>query len=186
MRLVMKTFIRTGSALIVVFLLGRLRDSNRSRYPRRTFVRNMLLGGVSLVGLQSVGGALAYAWPLKTGAFGTPIPVPDSSIPAVGDSPFRHQAGKFFLINTEEGLLALYWKCPHLGCTVPWIEAEDQFHCPCHSSLYNRHGVVVGGPAPRPMDLMAIEFDETGALIVNSGDIRERSGFSPEQATKRP
>lgn len=180
----MKTFTRTGSALIVVFLLGRLRDSNGLRYPRRKFVRNMLLGGASLVGLQSVGGALAYAWPLKTGAFGTQIPVPPSNIPDVGDPPFRHQAGNFFLINNEEGLLALYWKCPHLGCTVPWAEDENQFHCPCHSSLYNRHGEVIGGPAPRPMDLMAIEVDETGALIVNSGDILERSEFRPEQATR--
>lgn len=180
----MTTFIRTGFTLFLVLLLGRLRDSNGSRYPRRRFVRNMLLGGASLVGLQSVGGALAYAWPLKTGAFGTPIPVPESAIPAIGDPPFRHQAGKFYLMNTEEGLLALYWKCPPLGCTVPWVEEEDRFHCPCHSSLYNRHGVVIGGPAPRPMDLMAIEFDETGTMIVNSGDIRERSEFRPEQATK--
>lgn len=180
----MKTFIRAGSALIVVFLLGRLRDSNGSRYPRRRFVRNMLLGGASLVGLQSVGGALAYAWPLRTGAFGTPIPVSPSNIPAVGDPPFRHQAGNFYLINNEDGLLALYWKCPHLGCVVPWAQGENQFHCPCHSSLYNRHGEVIGGPAPRPMDLMAIEVDETGALIVNSGDIHERSEFRPEQATR--
>lgn len=180
----MKTLMGAGFTLLIVFLTGRLRDSTGARYPRRKFVRNMLLGGVSLVGLQSVGGALAYAWPLKTGAFGTRIPVPESSIPAIDAPPFRHQAGKFYLMNTEEGLLALYWKCPHLGCVVPWAESEGQFHCPCHSSLYNRHGVVVGGPAPRPMDLMAIEFDETGALIVNTGDIRERSGFDPKQATQ--
>lgn len=179
----MRTFIRTMYTLCVVFLSGQMRDSYGARYPRRKFVRNMLLGAVGLVGIQSAGGALAYAWPLKTGAFGTRIPVPESSIPAIDAPPFRNQAGKFYLMNTEEGLLALYWKCPHLGCVVPWAEAEDQFHCPCHSSLYNRYGEVTGGPAPRPMDLMAIEFDETGALIVNTGDIRERSGFLPEQAT---
>lgn len=180
----MKTAIRTGLTLLIVFLTGRLRDSNGSRYPRRSFLRNMLVGGATIVGLQATGGALAYAWPLKTGAFGKPVPIAPSAIPAVGAPPYRHQAGKFFLINNEDGLLALYWKCPHLGCTVPWNEQEKRFHCPCHGSIYNRHGVNIDGPAPRPMDLMAIETDETGNLIVNTGEITERSEFRPEQATK--
>ncbi len=181
----MTTFFRAAITVVAVLVLGRLRESSRPGYPRRRFVRNMLLGGASLVGLQTAGGALAYAWPLKTGSFGTPIPVFESSIPAVGDPPLRHQAGKFYLMNTEEGLLALYWKCPHLGCTVPWDEKQGLFECPCHGSIYDRHGVLTKGPAPRPMDLMAIEFDPTGMLIVNTGDIRERSEFRPEQATRR-
>jgi cytochrome b6-f complex iron-sulfur subunit len=92
--------------------------------------------------------------------------------------------GRFLLINNDDGLLALYWKCPHLGCTIPWEPATGRFECPCHGSKYDRHGVLLEGPAPRPMDLMPIEPDLAGNLIVDTGVIHERKTFSPEQATR--
>ncbi len=68
---------------------------------------------------------------------------------------------------------------------MPWEEEEGQFHCPCHGSLYDRHGVVVGGPAPRPLDIMRIEVAE-GGVVVDSGKITQRGGYAPEQAVKLP
>lgn len=180
----MKTIIRSVLAMFLVLLASRMRRGSTSRYPRRMFLRNAVAGGVGLAGLSLTGSALAYAWPLKTSTFGTPVPVLREQVPEVGEPPLRHQAGRFYLINNQEGLLALYWKCPHLGCTVPWNDDEGQFKCPCHSSEYNRYGELVDGPAPRPMDLMAIELDENGNLIVDTGQIRERSSFTPDQATR--
>jgi cytochrome b6-f complex iron-sulfur subunit len=88
-----------------------------------------------------------------------------------------------------EGLLALYWKCVHLGCTVPWKPDEEfqgnagVFHCPCHGSIYLRTGQNVAGPAPRPLDLMEIEL--TGdKVVVNTGKITQRVQYVPEQTTK--
>jgi cytochrome b6-f complex iron-sulfur subunit len=95
--------------------------------------------------------------------------------------------GKFWLVNlTEEqggpGFLALWWKCPHLGCTVPWrenfsfvnpqtgVSSQGWFRCPCHGSTYNHAGVRVFGPAPRSMDRMEITI-EGGRISVNTGSI---------------
>jgi cytochrome b6-f complex iron-sulfur subunit len=95
--------------------------------------------------------------------------------------------GKFWLVNlTEEqggpGFLALYWKCPHLGCTVPWRDnfsfvdpatganKQGWFRCPCHGSTYNDAGVRVFGPAPRSMDHMELTI-EGGNISVNTGSI---------------
>ena len=186
----MKALLRTlfglviSSMLTAVYgLIGRFQHNAPKRYPRRTFVRNTVLGGVGLSLAGMSGGFLAFFWPLKTGAFGTEVVVSASSIPAVGDPPYRDQAGKFFIINNDDGLLALYWKCPHLGCTVPWHDAADNFQCPCHGSVYDRYGVLIAGPAPRPMDLMSVTVDDGGNLMVNTGDITERSGYDPSQAT---
>ncbi|MFQ5924106.1 MAG: ubiquinol-cytochrome c reductase iron-sulfur subunit, partial [Anaerolineales bacterium] len=74
----------------------------------------------------------------------------------------------------DGGILALWQRCTHLGCTVPWRPLEDQFNCPCHSSLFDRVGNVTGGPAPRPMDLFSVTIVD-GKLIVNRGEIIERS-----------
>lgn len=186
----MKMVLRTVFGLMVsaslgaiYTLLGRFQHNQPKQFSRRSFVRNTVLGSVG-VGLATVGGGfLAFFWPLKTGAFGTEILVPGSLVPGVGEAPYRDSSGKFFLINNEDGVLALYWKCPHLGCTVPWVDSENQFVCPCHGSVYDRTGVLTSGPAPRPMDLMTVTPDGNGNLLVNTGDISERSGYDPSQAT---
>jgi Rieske Fe-S protein len=42
--------------------------------------------------------------------------------------------------------------CPHLGCTVPWNEAKQEFICPCHTAVFAMDGAKISGPAPRAMD----------------------------------
>jgi cytochrome b6-f complex iron-sulfur subunit len=79
-------------------------------------------------------------------------------------------------------MLALWQRCTHLGCSVPWREDEGQFHCPCHSSLYNRVGEVLGGPAPRPLDIFPIEIVD-GQLSVDTGKPISRDKYDPSQAT---
>jgi cytochrome b6-f complex iron-sulfur subunit len=190
----MKALFRTllGIALVplvtrLAALLSRLQGGrSMQRVTRRSFLRNTLLGSVSAVSIAMVVGSVRLMWPNKTGAFGSKITVPASAIPAVGASPYVNQAGKFYLINNEDGALALYWKCVHLGCTVPWDEGEGDFHCPCHGSVYDRHGVRIAGPAPRPLDLMELTVDANGNAVVNTGAIKTRSDYDPSQAVKLP
>ncbi|NNC42219.1 MAG: Rieske 2Fe-2S domain-containing protein, partial [Acidimicrobiia bacterium] len=47
------------------------------------------------------------------------------------------------------GFTALWQKCVHLGCRVPWCASSQGFECPCHGSKYNAHGEYFAGPAPR-------------------------------------
>jgi cytochrome b6-f complex iron-sulfur subunit len=70
----------------------------------------------------------------------------------------------------EAGLVALYQKCPHLGCRVPECKSSQWFECPCHGSQYNRVGEKKGGPAPRGMDLFAIAVTG-GVAAVNTGQV---------------
>lgn len=174
---------------VVLALLGRQQSqgSLAVRPDRRQFVRNAALGAVgSVVALLGAGFGLLL-WPNKTGAFGSEITVRAEDVPPVMGAPLRNIQGKFYLMHNEDGLLALYTKCPHLGCAVPWVGPPDSpnaFQCPCHGSMYNYDGVLTGGPAPRPMDLMKVSIDEGGNVIVDTGDIIERQGYSPDQAVQ--
>jgi cytochrome b6-f complex iron-sulfur subunit len=169
-------------------LLGRLNQGALAVRPdRRQFLRNAALGAVgSVLALLGAGFGLLL-WPNKTGAFGSELPVSADDIPPVDGVPYRSIQGKFFLVHNQDGLLALYTKCPHLGCTVPWVGPPDSpnaFQCPCHGSMYNYEGVRTGGPAPRPMDLMAVTVDPaTGNVMVDTGAITTREDYLPEQAT---
>jgi len=42
--------------------------------------------------------------------------------------------------------------CPHLGCSIPWVEPKQQFICPCHTAVFAIDGSRVSGPSPRSMD----------------------------------
>ena len=90
--------------------------------------------------------------------------------------------GKFYLARLENGgFLALSRTCTHLGCTVPWVEDENRFVCPCHSSAFELNGNVLAPPAPRAMDLFAVSI-ENGQVSVDTGKRVKRTAFEPGQA----
>ncbi|KAJ6693360.1 hypothetical protein OIU85_004158 [Salix viminalis] len=56
--------------------------------------------------------------------------------------------------------------CTHLGCVVPWNQAEKKFICPCHGSQYNDQGRVVRGPAPLSLALAHCDIDDGKVIFV--------------------
>jgi cytochrome b6-f complex iron-sulfur subunit len=194
MFLILRTLFGTivGWVASAVFgLLGRHNQGALTVRPdRRQFVRNAALGAIGSVLALLTAATGLLLWPRKTGAFGSEVTVRAQDVPPLEGVPYRNIQGKFFLMHNEDGLLALYTKCPHLGCTVPWHgppESPNAFQCPCHGSMYNYNGVRTGGPAPRPMDYMAVRVDEaTGNVTVDTGQINERQAYSPDQAVPYP
>jgi cytochrome b6-f complex iron-sulfur subunit len=180
---------RQSTAAAVVAPVG----THASRISRR---RVLLAGFWGAVGALFTGAAatvLNTVFPRNVTGFGGPITVPAFAVPKPGDPPKPVVEGRFLLVNlkpgegnmsgddaaTPGGLIALYRKCPHLGCTVPWrADASYKglrgvFLCPCHGSTYTKAGVRVFGPAERSMDTMAIEAKNSGDVVVQTGDITE-------------
>lgn len=153
----------------------------KQRVTRRQFLGIAWTGSFALLLGQSVVAMLNYLKPVATGGFGGLVYAGKVEEFAI-NSVHRILAGRFFIVRTEEGLLALWQKCTHLGCAVPWVEEEKQFHCPCHGSLFNEKGEVIGGPAPRPLDTFPITI-KSGEVWVDTGKPTERSKFDPSQIT---
>jgi cytochrome b6-f complex iron-sulfur subunit len=61
--------------------------------------------------------------------------------------------------------VALYQRCVHLGCTVPFRDDCNSFKCPCHGSHYNVDGEYLDGPAPRSLDRWKMSFQGTDVLV---------------------
>jgi cytochrome b6-f complex iron-sulfur subunit len=74
------------------------------------------------------------------------------------------------LPSYEAGVVALYQRCTHLGCRVPWCQSSQWFECPCHGSRYNRVGEQKRGPAPRGLDRFAVTVKD-GDLEIDTGKI---------------
>jgi cytochrome b6-f complex iron-sulfur subunit len=168
---------------------------------RRSLLRTTLWLGLGS-GLAALGATVVdFLWNRSPEAFGGVVVAgPPGTFPP--GSKTHVLEGKFWLVSlTQEqggpGFLALWHKCPHLGCTVPWApdfsytDAETGeskkgwFRCPCHQSTYNDAGVRVYGPAPRSMDRMEVSFDhDTGKLSVNTGKITKGAPDNARHALK--
>jgi cytochrome b6-f complex iron-sulfur subunit len=159
-------------------------DSSGRTIPqvtRRSFLGLSFFGCLALLFAQGLAALYKLLKPVPTGGFGGSVFAGRVAEFAIG-SVNRVLAGRFYLVRTEDGLLALWQRCTHLGCSVPWVEEEGQFHCPCHGSLYNRMGEVIGGPAPRPLDIFPITI-RGGEVWVDTGKPIQRSHFERDQIT---
>ena len=80
--------------------------------------------------------------------------------------------GQACLPGMEEGIVALYQKCVHLGCRVPSCLTSQWFECPCHGSQYNRVGEKKGGPAPRGLDRFPVSVAPDGTVSVDTASAK--------------
>jgi len=155
---------------------------------RRSFTRNAALGASLIITAELAAGTVYLLWPNKTGAFGGEITIASASVPEVEGAPFRFPEGQFYIVHTDDGVEALWWKCVHLGCTVPWVAGQTQFICPCHGSVYDYNGSRISGPAPRALDAMPVTVNDDGSLTVNTnpGSVIIRDEYRPEHAVPYP
>ena len=102
------------------------------------------------------------------------------------DSVTAFVRGRFYLARLADGgFLALSRKCTHLGCTVPWVEKEKRFACPCHASVFDITGNVISPPAPRALDIYELTI-ENDVIKVDTRKLIKRSEFKAQQVVYPP
>jgi cytochrome b6-f complex iron-sulfur subunit len=118
----------------------------------------------------------------KKGGFGTVIETGTVDSFAIGIVT-AFPRGHFYLSRLEDGgFLAISRTCTHLGCTVPWIEKEKKFTCPCHASAFDITGDVINAPAPRALDVYRVLI-ENNIVKVDTHNRIKRTAFRKEQVT---
>jgi cytochrome b6-f complex iron-sulfur subunit len=169
-------------------------DEEELGVSRRQFLNRGLAGvvGFSLAGFGAA--CLAFIWPTGSSGFGgkiaagktsdiityvtshaAPFYIPEArayvqQYPAADLPAAKKVYSAVTYAGMEQGFVALYQRCVHLGCRVPWCPTSQWFECPCHGSKYNRVGEKKAGPAPRGLDRFAIVV-AGGQLTINTGDI---------------
>ncbi len=59
-------------------------------------------------------------------------------------------------------VLAFNSVCPHLGCSVTHRRAENDFFCPCHTSVFSLDGTKTNAIPPRDMDALEVAMRTNG------------------------
>jgi cytochrome b6-f complex iron-sulfur subunit len=159
---------------------------------RRQFLNRGIVGMmvVAIAGFSAT--MIAFLWPPPAAGFGGKITagsVSDIKKTLDGKEPAYNPQGRFYIATyptdpatiakatkiyavpivegMKQGYVALYQKCVHLGCRVPWCPSSQWFECPCHGSKYNRVGEKKGGPAPRGLDRFAVSVT-SGNIVVDT------------------
>jgi cytochrome b6-f complex iron-sulfur subunit len=160
---------------------------------RRGFMRRMIGWGVGLLSLEFLGGTFAFLWPNLKGGLGGDIELGTAKDIAgifpdwAKGQPYSYPQARLFLVNIPAGealvegkpanvpdpktsVLALYRKCPHLGCQIPPLcDKSHWFECLCHGSKYNILGEKRAGPAPRGMDRFPFSINGGGVYVIHTG-----------------
>ena len=116
--------------------------------------------GSTVVFLQFVDPNVLFEPPTKY-TVGLPEDYPVNSV-------VSHPDIRVFIVRSVRGFFALSSVCTHLGCITRYRGQDNAILCPCHGSRFDTNGNVVSGPAPRPLQHLAISLEQDGQLIVDT------------------
>jgi cytochrome b6-f complex iron-sulfur subunit len=158
--------------------------SGRGETARRGFLVRLwlLLGGAAIGEFVWIAGSFLRPRRPAGAASGIFVAGPVDRFEAASVTAFP--AAQFYLVRLQDGaFMALHRECTHLGCTVPWDGSGKRFACPCHASVFDITGAVLGPPAPRPLDYYPVRV-ENGLVKVDTRRRTRRDAFDPSQATR--
>jgi cytochrome b6-f complex iron-sulfur subunit len=171
------------------------RQTEGTGMTRGQFLSRVWWAVAGLLSAEAIVGLVGSLWPkLKAGAFGTKVAIASvEQVKAMSVGTVKYfPAQQLYLSRVPSGVLALYRKCTHVGCVIPWraddpseddLSKKGRFNCPCHGGIFDRYGNVHAGPPPRPLDIFPIAV-EGGKLVVDTGSITRRTSFDETQITR--
>ena len=156
--------------------------SGSNRISRRDFIKATtgVVGGIigAVFGIPAIGYLIAPA--LREDKAGAPVPIGVlEDIPVGKFHPFSFTITKIngwerssqsygVYVLREEGIEVIVFSdvCTHLSCRVNWDPEQEGYFCPCHAALFDKHGNVLSGPPPRPLDRFETKMDG-GQLFIH-------------------
>jgi len=135
-------------------------DPEPKKINRREFLNLAWLASLGFLTVNMAGITYLFSMPrFKEGEFGGIFTAGRvSELPEAGSAPINFPKVKLWLSNTENGVMAIYKVCTHLGCLYNWNDQEGKFICPCHGSQFQLDGTYIRGPAPRSLDRFVLQI----------------------------
>ena len=166
---------------------------------RRTFMRRVLALGAVLLTFEFAAGTINFLWPQIRTGLGAKFRVGRiedvlAAEPRFANGwPYAFNPARAFLVNIPAArqlamgndvsitnpaatdLLALWRRCPHLGCLVPApCESITRYQCRCHRSTYNILGEKMHeGPAERGLDRFAVTIEADGIIVIDTAQLTQ-------------
>jgi Rieske Fe-S protein len=155
--------------------------SEEKTVDRRSFMKTAIAGIGGFVGVALGIPAIAYVispakksdvsqdW-IRLGSIskvevGTPTLFKTTVEQKTGWIVNEQEISVYILTQDGRNYIALSNICTHLGCRVRWIDEKDLYFCPCHNAEFDKEGLVVAGPPPRPLDRYEVKVENNQIFI---------------------
>lgn len=141
-------------------------DQTASSTERRTFL-GIILGAIgAAVAALTVWPLVRFLSPVDKGGAAEQVRIARQEVPVGGAHFFSYQGQPAVLLQPNAGeFVALTAVCTHLGCIIKWVDADQEFLCPCHAGRFSSSGQVLGGPPPEPLETYAVTLEGDEILI---------------------
>jgi cytochrome b6-f complex iron-sulfur subunit len=139
---------------------------------RRQFVGVVAACSLGVTGLASAGVIGAMLVPPDRSIDGKtkigPLPlVAVADLPTAKPVLFEYGDDSVFVVKfAADKVIVLSAACPHVQCKLHWVDATQQFACPCHASFFKLDGTRISGPAVRNMDPAIFQI-ANGKVVVS-------------------
>lgn len=133
---------------------------------RRQFLYIILGGIAALFTGLAAWPVWRYLLPVRGDDAGAKIPVDRREV-APGQAHFFNFRGQpAVVLQPSPGhFVALSAVCTHLGCIVQWLPDKSEFLCPCHAGRFSPEGQVLGGPPPKPLQILPLTIEDDQLLV---------------------
>ena len=140
--------------------------SSDDAVDRRKFFAKLGLGSLTIAAAGTA--AFAYQF-LEPNVLYEPSPVVNAGKPDryPPDSVTLDPETGIYVVRDPDGYFALSAVCTHLGCLTAYKPELGIIACPCHGSKFNRDGVKIAGPAPKPLPRLRMWLNDDGELMVD-------------------
>lgn len=156
-------------------------DHSEERITRRDFFSLVGWGGIAATLGGSAFSFYKFYFPNVLYESQTVFKIGKPSDYPMGLSEKWKKERQVWVVRNERGIYTMLTICRHLGCTPNYFSDKQVFLCPCHGSIYDLEGNVLGGPAPKLLWRSAIKIDPVdGQIIVDFNHRQDPDPVSTE------
>ncbi|MFZ0283551.1 MAG: Rieske (2Fe-2S) protein [Bacteroidales bacterium] len=139
---------------------------------RRDLIQKVILGTTSLIILPQAFTSCSKDATIPPGGNGTGADKITVDLSLPGNAVLNTVGGSLvtkgvIIANTGNDIfVAIDSTCTHMGCTIGYSLAANNFPCPCHGSVYSTTGAILNGPTVIP--LKAYPVTKSGTVLTVS------------------
>jgi cytochrome b6-f complex iron-sulfur subunit len=125
--------------------------------------------GITSIAVAAAGtGVFAYEY-LSPNVLYEPSPIVNAGKPDryPPDSVTLDPLTGIYIVRDPQGFFALSAICTHLGCLTAYKPELGIIACPCHGSKFDKNGIKIAGPAPKPLPWLRTWLSDDGELMVD-------------------
>ncbi len=141
---------------------------------RRKFLDYLLAGSAGVWGAAVAAPLLQYLTPLQESGGATDVELTQAEKNKIANEGFamvRVGRDRVIVFQDAKGTLrALSAKCTHEGCTVTYRGDEEIIWCACHNGRFDKDGLNISGPPPRPLKPFKVVGQLASKVLVMAGE----------------